>query len=483
MALESLGGTFSGISISKKKNNTTSFFITYKDENGVPRRLKVGDSPEMTKTKARELLINKKREIQGTKDLLRGNPINSLIPPIVAKKRSKEPMKTAYTLNELADYYFDQHDARTLKALKFTYDAHLRKELFADKLIQLITKDEIVEWIEKKKVQRSDKRRNIKDTSKTLELRELEELTKNQRAIELLSVKDDWISKNKIKFLQEWNKVLEMRTNPEKRDKLWADKYISEDEKRAILGILAIKTIRELIGTAQTIINYAIDEKNLVIANPFKFSRRDFKKYRLEIDNVRDRYMTKEELRTFLKECKEVSKKPKHKNIYLMALLGLSIAARQQTIMTIRISDINFETGLIELRNHKTQKTYNGFIGGDEIKAELLKIIGKRDKKEYLFVNYTGNRPYRFPRVLGEILDYTVNYNRRFFEWLSMRDMRNTAASHLTMQGVPLKFVSQVLNHAQIAMTERYAHLAPDTSKEGVANLVSSYSLHELDDA
>lgn len=47
-------------------------------------------------------------------------------------------------------------------------------------------------------------------------------------------------------------------------------------------------------------------------------------------------------------------------------------------------------------------------------------------------------------------------------------DMRNTVGSHLAMQNVPIQHISQVLNHAQIAMTQRYSRLAPNTAGAGV---------------
>lgn len=133
---------------------------------------------------------------------------------------------------------------------------------------------------------------------------------------------------------------------------------------------------------AHTIVNFAIEKKELNIRSPFSLTRRDFKSYRLVIDNVRDRYMTKDELNLFLKECKEISKKPKHKNIYLMALLGLSIAARQQTIMTIRISDIDFENDTIKLRNHKTEK-------------RIYRKYRQRRDKERAFKNHWQQRQKR----------------------------------------------------------------------------------------
>jgi integrase len=46
--------------------------------------------------------------------------------------------------------------------------------------------------------------------------------------------------------------------------------------------------------------------------------------------------------------------------------------------------------------------------------------------------------------------------------------LRHTFASHLVMRGAPLKAVQELLGHATIEMTMRYAHLAPDVSREAV---------------
>ncbi len=40
--------------------------------------------------------------------------------------------------------------------------------------------------------------------------------------------------------------------------------------------------------------------------------------------------------------------------------------------------------------------------------------------------------------------------------------LRHTFCSHLVMQGVPLRTVQILAGHSSFAVTERYAHLAPD---------------------
>lgn len=45
----------------------------------------------------------------------------------------------------------------------------------------------------------------------------------------------------------------------------------------------------------------------------------------------------------------------------------------------------------------------------------------------------------------------------------TVHDLRHTYASHLVLDGVPLRVVQQLLGHASVRTTERYSHLAPTT--------------------
>ncbi|TSC23284.1 site-specific integrase [Corallococcus sp. Z5C101001] len=51
---------------------------------------------------------------------------------------------------------------------------------------------------------------------------------------------------------------------------------------------------------------------------------------------------------------------------------------------------------------------------------------------------------------------------------IGWHDLRHTYGSHLAMRGIPLKVIQELMGHATIEMTERYAHLSPDTRRNAV---------------
>ena len=54
---------------------------------------------------------------------------------------------------------------------------------------------------------------------------------------------------------------------------------------------------------------------------------------------------------------------------------------------------------------------------------------------------------------------------------VTFRTLRHTFASWAVMRGVSLKELQELLGHASLAMTMRYAHLAPERLRSAVSRL------------
>ena len=65
--------------------------------------------------------------------------------------------------------------------------------------------------------------------------------------------------------------------------------------------------------------------------------------------------------------------------------------------------------------------------------------------------------------------------NRQTADGLFFDTLRDTFASWLAIQGTPILEIKELLGHATLAMTERYAHLIPDQKRESVKRMEQSF--------
>ncbi|PWE20331.1 tyrosine-type recombinase/integrase [Aliarcobacter skirrowii] len=216
---------------------------------------------------------------------------------------------------------------------------------------------------------------------------------------------------------------------------------------------LAPKTINNILNGLKSIAKYAL--KNDLLRN-------DFTKYitTSNIDNARERFLTKDEIQILYNETKEDN------IIYLFFKLALNTGARLATILNIHKKDIDFAHNLITLKDFKNNSTYKSFLT-DDLKHLLELRTANLSLNDKIF---TTNPEKRLRAILDELFNEGIDNSDRKNK-VVIHTLRHTFASHLAINGTPIFTIQKLMNHKDIKMTMRYAKLAPDSGREAVINL------------
>ena len=146
------------------------------------------------------------------------------------------------------------------------------------------------------------------------------------------------------------------------------------------------------------------------------------------------------------------------------------MGGRLETIYNIKKKDINLQDGTITLYDFKREMTYTSFIS-DELKKDLAEYTKDMIANSRV-INTSSSRIIQ--RNLKKPLD------RLFNEGLAINDrknravphtLRHTFASHLAINSIPIFTIKELMNHADIDMTMRYAKLSPNNGKVAIQGL------------
>ncbi len=232
--------------------------------------------------------------------------------------------------------------------------------------------------------------------------------------------------------------------------------------QKKLKGKLAHKTVNSIIQLLSAIINHSIREYDLNLVNPCT------KVDRLKVDDARERFLSKEEVHILIAATKE------DPLLYMFTRIALSTGARLEGILHIQRKDIDTRHNKITIKDLKNDNTYSGFVD-NTLKQELKETIQDLSPNDY----YIGGRNKPYPgrsvrRKMKPILDRLFNHGldaKDARHRVVIHTLRHTFASQLAIKGVPLIKIKNLMNHAKIEMTERYAKLAPDSGLDVVKGL------------
>lgn len=186
-----------------------------------------------------------------------------------------------------------------------------------------------------------------------------------------------------------------------------------------------------------------------------------------KVNNKRIRFLSTEEADRLLNHLADGNHW-----LHDIVLLSLDCGLRAKELFDLQWSCINLEGGTIFV---KDSKAGDRFVPVTDRAADMLRNREPGKASSPVFQNANGERfnavSYSFNLVADKLgfNDGLDKRNRK--ERLTFHSLRHTYASWLVKAGTDLYTVQKLLGHTTIAMTERYAHLAPDSLQAAVEKL------------
>ncbi len=213
-------------------------------------------------------------------------------------------------------------------------------------------------------------------------------------------------------------------------------------------------TQRHALSLVRQAINKAIEWRLWSGENPCKAIR--FPKP----NNARQRFLSQDEAERLFKAL-EV----KSKQIARIAKMSLYSGMRLSEILSLRWSNVDLRNNIITVLDSKNQESRPIFIT-PQIRSVLDELTpGEPD--ELLFKSKQGRPVQWLSKSFGDVVQQ-IGLNRGISdprEKISFHSLRHSFASWSVMAGTPLYIVGKALGHKTSAMTQRYAHLSPDSQK------------------
>ena len=184
-------------------------------------------------------------------------------------------------------------------------------------------------------------------------------------------------------------------------------------------------------------------------------------------EDKRERYLTEDELGRLGEALSEAEQNGVEKPQAIAAIrLLLFTGCRLNEILRLRWEDIDWERGLLFLRDAKTGAQYR------PVGMAAMHYLGSlpwRDDVEWVIPGRDPSKPWK---NLGKF--WRRIRERVGLEDIRIHDLRHTHASMAAGMGLSLPMIGRLLGHTQAATTHRYAHLAADPVREAADRVAGS---------
>ena len=188
----------------------------------------------------------------------------------------------------------------------------------------------------------------------------------------------------------------------------------------------------------------------------------------LKNDNRIERYLTPEQSANLLHAVKDSLNT---QLVFIVAFL-IYTGARKREVLEVKWSDINFEQGSWKISKNKSNKVRH--IPLSEGALETLSAVREKWRMQH---GGAGVGPHDFvfanPSTLKPFSSFFYSWNtariKAGMPELRVHDLRHSFASFLVNAGRSIYEVQELLGHADIKTTSRYAHLSQESLKVAVS--------------
>jgi site-specific recombinase XerD len=160
----------------------------------------------------------------------------------------------------------------------------------------------------------------------------------------------------------------------------------------------------------------------------------------------------------------DLTRNPKHR---LMLALGYAAGLRVSEVVNLRVLDVSSDELTLHIKGAKGNKDRITIIPGILV-GDIQDVLNGRNMNDFVFASEQGKKltERTAQKVFGQAL-FRANIQKD----ASFHSLRHSFATHLLENGVDMRYVQELLGHANIRTTQVYTKVTNPMLK----NIVSPY--------